>query len=478
MAADRLPDRDRRRFLHVLAVAAAAAGTGCGLDAGEADTVEDVARIARTRVSAVAVPRSTQQVAQLLADSEGAVSIGGARFSMGGQVAAPGSLHLDMRSLDRLLWLDAARRRVRVQAGMRWRDLQDHIDPHGLAVKVMQSYSNFSVGGSVSVNCHGRYVGRGALVNTIRALRLVTAQGEVLDVDRQAQPSLFAAAIGGYGGIGVVTEVELDLDRNEPMRREAERVGLSEYPAWFAERVAGDAGVILHNADLLPPDFDRPLAISWRRTDQVPTVPARLVPRGGDYDREQNLTWATSELPLGDDVRDRFLTRRLLDEHPVVWRNHEASLDAASLEPRTRAFSTYLLQEYFIPVAAFGSFAREMARILAAHEVNALNVSIRHAGADTTSLLAWAREEVFSFVLYHKQRQGLAADARAGAWTRRLIDAALAHGGTYYLPYRVHATPEQFRNAYPAVDAFAATKREVDPRQRLRNRLWDRYLPA
>ena len=475
MSGDRTPDLHRRRIVGALAAAMAAGG--CCVHAHPPPSIEDVARIDRTRVSSVARPTSTGEVSALLARSRGAVSVGGARFSMGGQIAAPGSLHLDMRSLDRLLRLDARGRRVRVQAGMRWRDLQDYIDPLGLSVKVMQSYSNFSVGGSVSVNCHGRYVGRGALVNTIRALRVVTADGQALEVDRHTRPDVFAAAIGGYGGIGVITEVELDLDDNLPIRREGVRLDLADYPAWFARHVLTDPDVVLHNADLMPPHFDRPLAISWRRTAQAPTVPARLVPRGGDYDREQNLIWATSELPLGEGVRDRFQTQRLLDEHPVAWLNHEASLDTASLEPRTRAFSTYLLQEYFIPVPAFTGFAREMARILREHEAMALNVSIRHAPADPTSLLAWARADVFSFVLYHKQRQGTAADARAGTWTRKLIDAALAHGGTYYLPYRLHATPAQFRRAYPAIDAFAQVKRAIDPQQRFRNRLWDRYLP-
>lgn len=46
---------------------------------------------------------------------------------------------------------------------MRWRDLQDHLDPHDLSVRTMQSYANFSVGGSVSVNVHGRYVGHGPI---------------------------------------------------------------------------------------------------------------------------------------------------------------------------------------------------------------------------------------------------------------------------------------------------------------------------
>ncbi|MDT3319162.1 hypothetical protein Q4Q52_05170 [Shewanella sp. SP1S2-4] len=41
--------------------------------------------------------------------------------------------------------------------------------------------------------------------------------------------------------------------------------------------------------------------------------------------------------------------------------------------------------------------------IFKTHEVNVLNVSIRQALPDTGSLLAWAREEVFAFVVYYRQ---------------------------------------------------------------------------
>jgi FAD/FMN-containing dehydrogenase len=58
---------------------------------------------------------------------------------------------------------------------MCWRDLQVHLDPHDLAERIMQSYSNFSIGGLLSVNCHGRYVGAGPLAHSVRALQLVTA---------------------------------------------------------------------------------------------------------------------------------------------------------------------------------------------------------------------------------------------------------------------------------------------------------------
>jgi hypothetical protein len=69
-------------------------------------------------------------------------------------------------------------------AGMSWRELQDHLDPKGLAVKTMQSDANFSIGGAVSVNAHGRYVGHGPVGHSLRALQLVLADGRVIEASR------------------------------------------------------------------------------------------------------------------------------------------------------------------------------------------------------------------------------------------------------------------------------------------------------
>lgn len=469
-------DWQRRAVVRGLLAAPALALGACARTGNPAPQVGDVSQLEQTPVSRIVSPSSVAELSQHLAMSRGPVSIGGARYSMGGQIASEGSLHLDMRSLAGLVWLDAKSRRVRVQAGMTWRDLQTLIDPHQLSVRIMQSYSNFTVGGSVGVNCHGRYVGRGALVNSVRALQLIDADGERYELSRERQPELFGAVFGGYGGLGVVSEVEVDLDANCRIQRHAQRVPLAEYPDFFREQVFLRGGVVLHNADLQPPYFDQPLAISWIETDKPLTQPLRLVSRDLDYRREQGLIWAASELPGSGVLRERSFNQPLLEESQVVWRNYEASLDARSLEPLSRAISTYLLQEYFIPERRFQQFAAAMARILIAHDVNALNVSIRHSPADTTSLLRWADEDVFSFVVYHKQRAFKYDDNATGVWTRKLIDAALSNGGRYYLPYRLHATQAQFKRAYPEIDAFARLKREIDPNHRFRNRLWDKYL--
>jgi FAD/FMN-containing dehydrogenase len=340
----------------------------------------------------------------------------------------------------------------------------------------MQSYANFTAGGTVSVNGHGRYVGNGPVGNSVRALQLVLADGSVIEASRTLNYDLFRAAIGGYGAVGVITEVELDLAENTRIERTVEPVTLDAYPQFFARSIKGRQDCIFHNADLLPPAFDAPVAVSWRTTTKPLTETARLVARGQSYALNQNVIFVMTELPWGEVLRSKVVHPLLLDEPAVKWRNHEASLDVAELEPRTRAMSTYVLQEYFVPVRHFAAFAREMAAVIRQHHAQVLNVSVRHSDADRVALLPWAKEEVFSFVVYYKQRTSDTAQRQVAAWTREMIDTALKYGGRYYLPYQLHATKGQFERAYPEAAALRALKAQVDAQGKFSNELWAKYL--
>lgn len=467
----------RRSFLVVaLVTAGVVAGMPATALCAVGLLVPNVTGLHSVRVARVETPLSTAEVVRAVRTWPGQIAVGGGRYSMGGQVAIAGGLHLDLRRMARVVWFEPQQRRVRVQAGMRWRDLQDLIDPHRLAVQTMQSYANFTVGGSVSVNAHGRYVGNGPVGHSVQALQLVLADGSVVEASRDRHAELFRAAIGGYGAVGVITEIELTLVDNTRIERVVEHVALDDYRSYFARAIKADASAVLHNADLLPPSFDAPVAVTWRRTDKALTEPAKLVPRGGTYAMEQNVLWVLTELPAAHKLRTSVIHPLLLSKPAVKWRNHEASLDVAELEPRTRGMSTYVLQEYFVPPRHFEAFVRGLGRVLREHRAEVLNISIRHSAADDLSLLPWAKEEVFSFVLFYKQRTHERAQQNVGRWTRELIELALAHDGRYYLPYQLHATKQQFERAYPEVQALRRVKQRWDPQARFSNSLWAKYL--
>jgi hypothetical protein len=74
------------------------------------------------------------------------------------------------------------------------------------------------------------------------------------------------------------------------------------------------------------------------------------------------------------------------------------------------------------------------------------------------------------------QEMTVRGEADMARMTRALIDGVIGMGGVYYLPYRPHATTEQFARCYVDAARFVALKREVDPGLTLRNGLWDGYL--
>jgi len=74
------------------------------------------------------------------------------------------------------------------------------------------------------------------------------------------------------------------------------------------------------------------------------------------------------------------------------------------------------------------------------------------------------------------QEMSTRSEADMHRMTEALIERTLAIGGTYYLPYRLHARQDQFRRGYPKAQEFAALKRQIDPGLLFRNSLWDKYM--
>jgi len=428
-------------------------------------------------VERVVAPRSIEEVQRLLRETPGPISISGARHSMGGQIGTEGALVLDMRELDDVIDYRPAERWIRVEAGITWRQIQARIDPDDLAVAIMQSYANFTVGGSLSVNAHGRYVNRGPLIGSVRSISVVLADGSLVEASRDTSPELFFGAIGGYGGLGVIVSATLELERNAKLERKVATLSLADYPAHFREHVLGDPKAVFHNADLYPPTFSNAVSITYAETDRDVTESSRLQPDGRHYWLSPLVYFGVSELPYGKQLREDVIDPFTLPRDRVVWRNFEASYDARALEPFSRERGTYVLEEYFVPVRHFGEFAAQLAEIFQRYDANVINVSIRHATPDPGTYLAWAREECFAFVVYYKQGTQPAQRTEVGVWTRELIDAVLALDGTYYLPYQIHARDDQFHAAYPRAKELFALKAKLDPTYKLRNKLWDRYLP-
>jgi FAD/FMN-containing dehydrogenase len=437
--------------------------------------IYDVSHLNRIHVGMVITPTTTQEIIESVKRHRGPISVGGARHSMGGQIATAGALHIDMRGFNKILAFSPGEKTITVQAGARWREIQERIDPANLSVSIMQTYADFTVGGSLSVNVHGRYVTRGPIILSVKSLKVVLADGSLVEASAVQNADIFNGVIGGYGGLGVITEATFELTDNVKVKRQDRTMPIAEYQPYFVDHVRASSVAVFHNADIYPNAYDTVHAVTYAKTDDPVTAADRLVPENKSYRLDRFVYWVVSEWPFGKAIRQHVVDPALFRGEPVTWRNYEASYDTAELEPASRAISTYVLEEYFVPVNRFDEFVARLRDVFKRHDVNVVNVSIRYAKQDPGSLLAWARTEVFAFVIYYKQGTSTSAQNEVGVWTRELIDAALSIGGSYYLPYQLHATQAQFLRAYPRASEFFALKRRLDPTNKFRNELWNKY---
>src|SRR5579862_4035506 len=119
--------------------------------AQRAIVVVDKTRLTSVRVRKIERPKTVAQLQKIVREAQVPISIIGAGYAQGGQIAYPDGLAIDMTFLNTITNLDVHNKRITVQAGATWKAVQRCIDPHNLSVRVMQSYNDFTVGGELGL---------------------------------------------------------------------------------------------------------------------------------------------------------------------------------------------------------------------------------------------------------------------------------------------------------------------------------------
>ena len=444
--------------------------------------IDDASRLNLTEVAEVwEIPVDSKdperQLAELLerARTTGRrVSIAGAKHSMGGHTIYPGGIVISMLRLNRME-LDEDRNVLHVQAGTMWKDIIPYLDKRDRSVAVMQSNNSFSVGGSISVNCHGWQYDHPPIASTVESFRLMNADGTIVRCNRTENQELFSLALGGYGLFGIILDVDLRVMPNERYRLEQYVVPVDHSLETFDRKIKDqpDMQMVYARMNIVPEQLFQEVIINafFREPNgEIPhltepglTKVRRAIFRGSaesDYGKE--LRWST-EAKLQPLLFGKIFSRnQLLNEGVELFQNRSAH-------------STDILHEYFVPRHRVTGFVETMRKIIAEHKANLLNVTVRGVNKDEDTFLRYAGQRMIAFVMLFDQPKTDVGEARMQALTRELIDAAISHEGRYYLPYRLHATAEQFHQAYPQARHFFELKRKYDPDELFQNSLYVKY---
>ena len=314
---------------------------------------------------AVVFPRSTEEVARVLAYANGAgipvVAFGAGTSLEGHTIPVRGGIVLDLTRMDAILELRPGDLQATVQAGVTRSALNAAAAEHGLQFPVDPG-ADATLGGMAATNASGTTTVRyGGMRTQVLALEVGLADGTVIRPGSRAVKSsagydLRAVFVGSEGTLGVITEVTVRL-YGIPEYTVAVRAAFPDVGAACRSAVAMiGSGVMVTRVELL--DAESISAVNAYKETAYEEAPSLFIEFAGTQSGVAGDLEATRELAELEGCTS-FESETAQEARTKLWEaRHHAAFAIAARSPGKGAMAT----DVAVPLsdlAAAVEFARE-----------------------------------------------------------------------------------------------------------------------
>ena len=383
-----------------------------------------------------------------------------------------GGMVIDTTGLDRVLQVDPTAATVVVEAGVSLDRLIRVVLAYGLWIPVLPGTRQVTVGGAIGCDIHGKnHHSAGSFGNHGRSMRLLVADGRVLDLARDGSPddpdaSIFWATIGGAGLTGIILEACLDLERVESAYFVADGIVTRSLEETIAVHSDGSEAHYPYSSawfDAIsePPRLGR-AAISRGHLASLDELPPKLRRDPLHFDAKPLLT-------LPDIFPNGLANRLTFSALGSLWYAKSGTytgkvqsltafyhpLDLIGEWNRAYGPAGFLQYQFVVPTAAvdeFGSLVREIQR---SGHYSFLNV-FKLFGPGNQAALSYPMPG-WNVCVDFPIKPGLST------FLNRLDARVLELGGRLYVAKDSRTSAQTFHAMYPRLEQWRAVRRRVDP---------------
>ena len=126
-------------------------------------------------------------------------------------IVATSGLLLSLANMQGVIGADRERKRVTVRAGTKIGDVGRALKTMNLSLRNQGDIDSQAIAGAFSTGTHGTGITLGNMSSQASGMRLVQADGAVLEVDGDSDPEMIAAAQVSVGMLGVISAITLQV---------------------------------------------------------------------------------------------------------------------------------------------------------------------------------------------------------------------------------------------------------------------------
>lgn len=405
------------------------------------------------------------------------ISIVGSKHSMGGHTMYDDSYYININRMKKMKLLP--KNKLRVESGAKFCDIIKYLNKYKKTICSMQSYCNFTIGGSISVNAHG-IISDEHLSNTVCELRIINSEGKLIKCNKRTNSKLFKLVMGGYGLFGVIYDCVIKIQDNYEFIPKISVIDSSKYLSYSKKHLKQNNTMKITRVNLS--NTNKFMVIKYHKINNKP-VKSKLKKKL-HKENLKNLFFvyllSTETFKLlrfkYENIKEKPMDFSVYKTTP----NELLYVDTNVVTPYSEySLFTFILQEYFISEKYFNRFIKEFKLLCEKHlllkGITLLNVTIRIINKDTNTYLKYAPTKRYSFVLYFKILK-VVHTTTFKSLCNKFIDLVLKYKGTFYLPYSTFYTKEQLLKSYPMIKSFIKYKKHYDKNELFNNKFYQYCL--
>ena len=393
---------------------------------------------------------SEDQLSSLLKKTSGAIRPVGSSHSFSPLVPTDGHLIVIDR-LSGILDYDSETKQATIGAGSRLGDLGDPLAAIGQGMINLPDIDRQTVAGAIATGTHGTGVTLQALSACVASLRLITPNGEVMDIDSTKQDLLHAARVN-VGALGIVTQVTMQNRESYKLKKREWAAPTEEILENFDELAASH-----RHFEIFPLVYsDYSLVLSIDETDEpIGEIEVEAAP-SDDASIAESLGLSDNPTPA---------ERRRMSNATASRIQATESVDVSHKILSNVRNSRFNEMEYSVAAEVGAECLREILKTIYDEKIDVQFVlEYRYVGADKDWLSMSYGEHSHATISIHRM-----ASEDYRPYFNRIEPILWKYGGRPHWGKLHSLTHKELSGLYPRFNDFMELRQELDPRGRMLN---------